>query len=147
MSTEANKQVVGRFVEEVVNRRKLELVDELVAKDFYGEFPISPEPVRGQDGYRGMLNALQGAFPDLVATTDTIVAEGDAVVVRLSLTGTQNGQLMQLPPSGRSATWPVIHMMRSRGSAYRRGSCDVRRHDGVGSARSCAGGDAWLSGR
>ena len=46
-----------------------------------------------------MLTALRGAFPDLVAQTDMIVAEGDAVVVRLNLTGTQNGQLMHLAPS------------------------------------------------
>lgn len=115
MSTEANKQVVRRFFDEVVNGRKLELVEELISNDFYGEFPISPEPVRGQDGYRGMLTALQSAFPDLVAQTDTLVAEGDAVVVRLNLTGTQNGQLMHLAPSGRSASWPVIHMMRVNG--------------------------------
>lgn len=112
MSTEANKQVVQRFFEEVVGGGRLDLMDELIAADFYGEFPISPEPVRGPDGYRMMLTALKSAFPDLVAQPDSMVAEGDAVVIRLNLTGTQKGQLMHLPPSGRTATWPVIHMMR-----------------------------------
>ena len=114
METEANKQIVRRFFEEVVGGGRLELMDELLSNDFYGEFPISPEPVRGPDGYRMMLTALKSAFPDLVAQLDTIVAEGDAVVIRLNLTGTQNGQLMDLPPTGRTASWPVVHMMRVR---------------------------------
>ncbi len=41
------------------------------------------------------------AIPDMHATIDDMVAEGDKVVVRYTVEGTQQGELLGVPPSGK----------------------------------------------
>jgi predicted ester cyclase len=52
------------------------------------------------------------AFPDLVYTFDLFIAKDDLVVERYTATGTQQGRLGELPPSGRIATWTGINIFR-----------------------------------
>ncbi len=46
-TSEANKRVVRRAFEEVLNQRKLEAIEELFASDFVLHSPAEPEPIRG----------------------------------------------------------------------------------------------------
>jgi Predicted ester cyclase len=55
---------------------------------------------------------LRGAFPDLHATVDDVIAEGDKVVQRTTAHGTMKGEFAGMPPSGKSATWQQIHILR-----------------------------------
>jgi predicted ester cyclase len=56
--------------------------------------------------------ALRRALPDLRAIVEDEIAEGDAVVQRLTLSGTHEGSLCGVPPSGRRATWPLVVILR-----------------------------------
>jgi predicted ester cyclase len=55
---------------------------------------------------------LHKAFPDLHATVDDVIAEGDKVVQRTTSHGTMKGEFAGMPPSGKSATWQQVHITR-----------------------------------
>ena len=45
-------------------------------------------------------------------TTDDIITEGDKVVIRWTVTGTHQAELMGIPPSGKQTTWTGITIYR-----------------------------------
>ncbi len=55
---------------------------------------------------------LFAAFPDLRGKSETMVAEGDWVTERLTVSGTQKGEFLGIAPTGRKASWEVIAMYR-----------------------------------
>jgi predicted ester cyclase len=65
-----------------------------------------------EGGVSAMMGDFLAAFPDLHYTFDLFVAQDAYVVERYTATGTQEGQLGDLPPSGRSATWTGINIFR-----------------------------------
>ena len=58
------------------------------------------------------MNDFLTAFPDLRYNFDRWIIRDDYVVERYTATGTQRGQLGDLPPSGRKATWTGINIFR-----------------------------------
>jgi steroid delta-isomerase-like uncharacterized protein len=111
MTMEENKATAQRFVNEVVNGGNLTVIDELLAPDFvdHGEQPGVP-PTR--EGTKALIAMLRKAFPDLQATVDDVIAEGDKVVLRNTVHGTMKGEFAGMPPSGKSATWQQVHIIR-----------------------------------
>ena len=111
MSTEQNKALVRKLVEEVFNKGNISLVDEIMSPDF-----IEHEDVPGMSNDRGgskqMISMLRSAFPDFKATIEDIVAEGDKVVIHMTWSGTQNGAFMGMPPSGKRMSIDIIDIMR-----------------------------------
>ena len=57
---------------------------------------------------------LRTAFPDLHFTIEELVAEGDVVAGRLTMSGTCEGSLMGMPPIGRSVRQDHMHFVRFR---------------------------------
>ena len=111
MTMEANKANAQRFVDEVVNGGNLALIDELQAPDFVNHAgPPGVPPTR--DGTKAIMAMLHKAFPDLHATVDDVIAEGDKVVQRTTSHGTMKGEFAGMPPSGKSATWQQVHITR-----------------------------------
>jgi len=97
---QANKKHARRFNEEVWGQRNFATIDQLVAKDFIGYNPGRPEPVRGSDGVRKLADLLYAAFPDCEVTLEQVVADGDWVAQRVSVTATHNGEFMGIEPTG-----------------------------------------------
>ena len=115
MSGEENKALIRRGFEEFVNRKNLAPVDELIAPNFVGYYSGVPEPVRGRDGFKQLLSMYHSAFPDLKVRIEDIVAEGDKVAVRLTFRGTHQGELMGIPPTGKSIALTSINIFRVEG--------------------------------
>ena len=111
--SEQNKAIVRRVPEEITSQGKLELIDELFSPDFV-DHAFAPELglAPGREGIRQFISMLRTAFPDIDIKPQDIIAEGDKVVVRNSAQGTQQGEFMDLPPSGKHATWSEIHIVR-----------------------------------
>jgi steroid delta-isomerase-like uncharacterized protein len=108
MTSDENKQLIQRFVEETINRKNLDAIDELVAGNFIEHVPF-PGQGPGRDGLRHAIGTLLRAFPDMHWTLDEQVSEGEKVVSRFSWTGTQHGEFLGIPPSGRPVTvWGVV---------------------------------------
>ena len=66
----------------------------------------------GAAGFKLFVTALRAAFPDFQYTVDDVIAEGDKVAVRLSVRGTQKGELMGVPPTGKTITFGGVNIMR-----------------------------------
>jgi predicted ester cyclase len=98
MSTEENKARDRRFVEEVLNRGNLQVIDELRTVDV--------------EGLYHRVTMVRTAFPDLHATIETQVAEGDWAVMRFIIQGTHLGPFMGVPPTGKQVAFATITMNR-----------------------------------
>ncbi len=116
MSTteEANKTLFRRTYEELFNQGNLASAEELVAPDFVNhEVPPGREN-RGPESLRQVAGMLRTAFPDLHFTIEELVAEGDTIVGRLTMRGTQHGPFMGIPPTGRAVEQAQVHFVRFR---------------------------------
>lgn len=112
MSIEQNKALVRRLVEEVVNQGNMSVIDELFAPDFVEHEKLPPEIPPGREAPKIMFTMLRSAFPDFRATIEHLIAEGDLVVVSMTWRGTQKGEFMGMPPTGKSISIEVIDIIR-----------------------------------
>ena len=105
MSTEQNKTIVRRYWEEVWNQGNLAVVDELIAADFDGHpAPSDADFGRGPAGQKQLVGLYRGAFPDLRMTIDDMVGDGERVVLRWTARGTNTGEMMGMPATGKPST-------------------------------------------
>ena len=89
MSTEQNKAVVHRFIEEVLKNQNYALVDELLAHDYVNH--LAPG---GREGFKQFNTMLRSALPDLKIhiSMEHLIAEGDYVVARITYHITNAGK-------------------------------------------------------
>jgi steroid delta-isomerase-like uncharacterized protein len=79
------------------------------------------QPPAGPEGLKGVFNSLLTAFPDRKYLIEDLIATGDKVVCRLTVSGThqgvpeipvEGGMLMTIPPTGKAYTVQQIHIFR-----------------------------------
>ena len=105
MSTEANKAIARRFLEEVFGQGKLAVADEILAPDHVDHGPGAlPGMPPGPEGSKMLVTGYRNAFPDIHFTIDEQIAEGDKVVTRWTGHATHKGELAGIPATGKSAT-------------------------------------------
>ena len=102
-STERNKAIIRRWIEDGWNKHDLALIDEIYAADVRQYDPNSP-PVTNSEELKGYIGALMTALPDLKFTVESLTAEDDRVIWRFVSRGTHTGPLMGIPATGKSAT-------------------------------------------
>jgi predicted ester cyclase len=103
---------VRRYIEEVVNHRDLDAIEEVLAPDYLNHAAVA-EHQHGIAGAKHILDWLIGAFPDFRFEIEDIVAEGDMVAVRATATGTHEGrELWGIQPTGRRFAVQQVHWMR-----------------------------------
>jgi steroid delta-isomerase-like uncharacterized protein len=95
---EENKTVIQRFVDEL-NKGNLAVMDESLADNFVRTAINQPD--MDKEGYKQFIAMLNNAFPDIQCTIVDVVAEGDKVAYRTSITGTHKGNLMGIAPTGK----------------------------------------------
>jgi steroid delta-isomerase-like uncharacterized protein len=112
--SEQNKAIARRVFEEVWNKGNLDALDEVYVADVVGHNapPGQPPGIKGTRQFIGMY--LQ-AFPDTRMVVEDQVAEGDKVVTRWTATGTHRGELMGMPPTGKSVRVTGITINRLEG--------------------------------
>jgi predicted ester cyclase len=108
MSTETNKAIVRRYLEQVYNEGRTDLIEEFLAEEFdsHTNLPLGPE------GVKMFYTVSIGAFPDQHTTIDDVFDEGDKVVVRATFKATHLGELFGIPPTARSVTMSWISIYR-----------------------------------
>lgn len=114
MSTAANKTIIRRFYEEVFNQRNIEAIDELVHPEFFNHDP-TPAASRDPESMKQFIKIFTTAFPDHHHAIEDLIAEGDKVVMRCTLTATHQGQFpgfLEIPPTGKSICQRQIHILR-----------------------------------
>jgi steroid delta-isomerase-like uncharacterized protein len=112
--TDRNKAVFKRFCdamnsndEEIISRT----IDELVEPDAVIRTPV-PIDLTGAKALKLVFTTLQRAYPDLHITVEDLIAEGDKVVNRNTVTGTHRGKYMGIPATGRRVTYDEIFIFR-----------------------------------
>jgi steroid delta-isomerase-like uncharacterized protein len=115
MSTEDNKALVRRFFMEFWDQHNLAVADELMTSNHTDHTPGSPPLPPGPEGFKQFGAVYFKAFPDLRLTIDDMVAEGDRVTTRWTSHGTNTGELMGMPPTGKSITVTGITINRIAG--------------------------------
>ena len=99
MITEENKAVVRREFEEMFNQGgNLDAAEDFYAPDYVGHEPTTGD-IRGIVGARQFAANYRAAFPDLEATIEDQLTEGDTVVTRFSVRGTHQGEIEDLGPA------------------------------------------------
>jgi steroid delta-isomerase-like uncharacterized protein len=110
----SNKATLRRF-HDAMNTGDPEIIsktiDELVEPDALIRTPV-PLDARGPQALKHVWAVLLEAFPDLHLTLEDIIAEGDKVVVRQTVTGTHRGEYVGLPPTGKAVTYNEIFIFR-----------------------------------
>ena len=101
-----------RFFEEIWSAGRLDLVNELFSPGYVGHPSGKEEPVRGPAGVADYVGTLREGFPDLTVSIDDQVAQGSKVTTRWTASGTHQGELMGIEPTGRTATVTGITIQR-----------------------------------
>jgi steroid delta-isomerase-like uncharacterized protein len=109
MSTE-NKAIVQK-VYDVINSKELDGLDALIAIDLADHSP-SPGAPPGLAGTKQTLGMFHAVFSNFRVTVEDMIANGDKVVARLTVNGTNTGEFMGLPPTGKEVTIGGIEMFR-----------------------------------
>jgi steroid delta-isomerase-like uncharacterized protein len=112
--SEANKAVVRRFTEAILNRGDPAAAGELFAPDFAFYFAGAEAPL-GLAGFLETLRPFHEAFPDVRFAIENLIAEGDKVAARFRMTGTHRGAFQGIAPTGRAARWGGVAFFRLAG--------------------------------
>ncbi|MEY9855796.1 steroid delta-isomerase-like uncharacterized protein [Catenulispora sp. GAS73] len=105
----ANERVVQTFLHEVIDGHDGAATAGLVTPDVAwhgGTLGV----VAGRSNVTGLFTGIVTALPDLHSTVHDLIGQGDQVVVRQVMTGTQKGAIIGIPASGRTVTWDAIEI-------------------------------------
>lgn len=108
MSTEENKAVFRRVIEEVFNNGNYSVLPELFEPDFIEhQFGLHPTLA----GMQADVEYLRRTFPDLHLTIEDMIAAGDHVWGRMTARGTNSVGFMG-PPNGKTFSIAVFDQCR-----------------------------------
>ena len=83
----------------------------LLADDFV-EHEETPGLEPTKEGVKQFFHMYRAAFPDLRMEPQDVLASGDKVVARARATGTNQGEFMGMPPTGKSVDVQLIDIIR-----------------------------------
>ena len=90
-------------------------MDVLAAPDFVDHEdlgPVSPD----REGAKAFMSMALAAFPDMHATIEDMISNGDRVVIRSTWTGTHQGEFMGIPATGKKVSYEVIDILKFSGT-------------------------------
>ena len=111
VTTEANKAIVRRYMDEVINRADFGVAEEIIAPNYINH-TAGGGIGTGREGFVKGLRALLLAFPDWHATIEELLADGEFVVDRFTIRATHTGSANGIAPTGRQIATLGMHMWR-----------------------------------
>jgi predicted ester cyclase len=107
----ANERVVEAFLQDVINEHHGDDVASYLnpGAQWTGG---TVGTVAGRADVAGLFAGVVAAFPDAHITTEDIFGQGDQVVVRVVVSGTQKGAIIGIPASGRHVQWNGVDVYR-----------------------------------
>ena len=110
MSTQANKQIVRRY-QEIYNSNQLDDLLEVVSENLLTPKIMAGVPA-GIEGAKAAHQIMLTGFPDYQTVIDDLIAEGDKVVARITMSGTNTGAFMGIPATGKFISFTGMYMAR-----------------------------------
>jgi predicted ester cyclase len=108
-----NRATVRRFMDEVWNKGNLAVADEIFHPQATN--PSAQQLPPGSEGIKVMTTMFRKAMPDYHSEIIELLADGQQVMVWFTQSGTQQGELMGIPATGKKATWGEISILRFAG--------------------------------
>jgi predicted ester cyclase len=99
MSLEKNKAIIRQAIEEV-NKQNLGSIDELLDPEYVDH----TNPINSPEEVKQFYTMIFKSFPDFHRTIEDIIAEGDKVWIRVTVTATHKGSFRGLAPTGKKIT-------------------------------------------
>lgn len=96
---------------ELINAGDIDGFGRLVAAGFV-EHEETPGLPPTKEGVLELFRGYRAAFPDMRMAVEEVIASGDRTVARVKVSGTQDGEFMGMPPSGRRVEVQLIDIMR-----------------------------------
>jgi steroid delta-isomerase-like uncharacterized protein len=96
---------------ELISQGDIDGFGRLVAAGFV-EHEETPGLPPTKEGVLELFRGYRAAFPDLRMHVEEVIASGATTVARVTVSGTQDGEFMGMPPSGRRAEVQLIDIMR-----------------------------------
>ena len=118
MSIAANKTTVRRYFEEALDKRNLDVLDEIVTPDCIIHRPEASEPIRGLEAFKHALEAMLNVYSEFITTIHELIAEEDRVACRLSHRAVNRNEwtsrLGKHAVTGKTVNWQAIAIFRLR---------------------------------
>lgn len=106
LSPKEMKRYERRFIDEVWNEGKMDLLEETVSEDYVGHW-FSLEGDVDRDGFRRFIEDVRAGFSDFEMRIEYVIAEDDSVAVAFTTTGTHDGEFMDIPATGKRGLEPT----------------------------------------
>lgn len=114
----ADNKALFRQFHAATNTRDLDAIvktiDEVMAPDVVFHAPV-PTGLSGREAIKNVWDVLLRAFPDIHVEVEDLIAEGDKVVARNTVTGTHLGEYRGTPATGRSVRYNEMFIVRFEG--------------------------------
>ena len=108
--SEENKALFQQIMDGM-NAKDLSVIDWLVDQNVVDHDP-APGQAPGPEGVKAMMQMFISGFPDLKVTVNQLIAERDVVVGAITTEGTQTGEFMGIPATGKKISITEMHMVR-----------------------------------
>lgn len=109
---ENHEHRLRRLFDGVWNREDPDVADDLVHSEYLiHDRPIAEE-LRGPELYKTLARMTRESFPDMALTIDDVVAAGDKIALRWTMTGTHDGPMFEIEPTGRRVELSAIEINR-----------------------------------
>ena len=110
----ANERRVQAFLRDVIDEHHGDHAARYLTRDMQWHGG-TVGTVTGRDNVAGLFAGVVAALPNAHAAVKDIFGQGNDVVVRLVVSGTQEGTLLGIPPSGRNIHWDAVDIFRLQG--------------------------------
>ncbi len=105
---EKNKQIVRQLTEEIWNRAEFAKIPDYYADGYEADYrPYAPVR-RGHEAIQGMVERAHAAFSNYHEELKDVLADGDKVVARFTVSGEQTGKWGAIRPTGKSVAFDEI---------------------------------------
>jgi predicted ester cyclase len=111
MTSDQNKLVIRRYIEEIVNTGNVGRIGEFISVEYVEAYRGVRSPV-GPDGAREHVLGVRRTYPDLHLTIDRQIAEGEWVVTQVTAKGTHLGSWLGMRPTGKPVEITAVNVDR-----------------------------------
>lgn len=104
-----NKQLMEQFIR-FINTKDNSLGETIISPDVIFYAPTSPEPLKGFAGYKLILEMMHTAMPDVNWTAEEMIEEGNKIMVRFTMSGTNTGSFMGMSPTEKPVSVTAMNI-------------------------------------
>jgi len=116
VNPEANKALVRRYFEQVIDARNTGMLDEIAAEDCLVHRPESAQPIRGRAAFGQAVGRILEIYSEFRTVVHDLVAEGDRVACRLTHHAVHRGdwtsRIGTHATAGKPVSWSAIVIFR-----------------------------------